>query len=625
VNLLLGVTASVLFISGHILRTIRWRITIGNDNSFSTLFKRLSLAYLIDMFVPFRFGQAIRIIPMKGSESNKTKLFCSLLFEKALDVILVGLIFLLLPPTRSLYFSNSSSTWVWILLLSIILLTFLYTKYGQTILLKISFLGRLEPLWIKLLYQNQQIYRRVQSARTKYVVFTALMWGSYILAVNLFSVFLQVDFSGALVGLYGNFVESPTRFITKSATLNAATGFVFMMSMPLLMITLVGALSNKKGYDFLRKSEKKLSGSIPLPTILFSPIELREYMSNLQSRKNNMIEELSKSFEFKINFLRDLSGGSGATTLVVHHSATNKLSIIKIANEDFLMQRLNAQFIHIKTMMKKQVPVIQVEKIFSESQNYLAYEMPFSEKISPIHKSFDRLPINSTMEILSEMMMTLNSTLYQIEKNDSLKYRKKFIHYYAKKIDDIFEELDPFLRAITNNDRISINNKEYLALNSTRFKMWLAQFGIVGNGCQDVHGDLTFQNILLDSDKKSVLLIDSNPNQEIQHPSIDLGKILQSLRLRYELFDSQKPRIKVIKGEINYVLPQSDIYQELESRTDEWLYTKYLIENFPDIKLLAHAQFGMHLLRLLPYKLRYRPEEFSIFYAELIKHIDLEV
>jgi hypothetical protein len=155
--------------------------------------------------------------------------------------------------------------------------------------------------------------------------------------------------------------------------------------------------------------------------------------------------------------------------------------------------------------------------------------------------------------------------------------------------------------------------------------MWLTQFGIVGNGCQDVHGDLTFQNILLDSDKKSVLLIDSNPNQAIQHPSIDLGKILQSLRLRYELFDSQKPQIRLIKGEINYKLPQSDVYYELESRTDEWLYSKYLIENFPNIKLLAHAQFGMHLLRLLPYKLRYRPEEFLIFYAELIKHINLEI
>jgi hypothetical protein len=625
VKLLLGVTASVLFISGHILRTIRWRITIGNDNSFSTLFKRLSLAYLIDMFVPLRFGQAIRIFPMKGIESNKTKLFCSLIFEKALDVVLVGLIFIILPPTRSQYFSNLSSTWVWILLLSIILLTSLYTKHGQRILLKISFFGMLEPFWIKFLYQNQQIYRRVHSARFKYVVFTVLMWGSYILAVNLFSVFLPVDFSGALVGLYGNFVESPTRFIFKSATLNAATGLVFMMSMPLLIITLVGALSNKKGYEFLRKSEKKLSGSIPLPEILFSPIELREYMSNLQSRKNNMIEELSKSFEFKINFLRDLSGSSGATTLVVHYPAINRLSIIKMANEEFLMQRLNAQFMHIKEMMKKKVPVTQVEKVFGENQSYLAYEMPFSEKISPIHKSFDRLPINSTMEILSEMMMTLNSTLYQIEQTDSMKYRKNILYYYLKKIDHIFEELDPFLRATTINDRISINNKEYDALNRTRFKMWLTQFGIVGNGCQDVHGDLTFQNILLDSDKKSVLLIDSNPNQAIQHPSIDLGKILQSLRLRYELFDSQKPQIRLIKGEINYKLPQSDVYYELESRTDEWLYSKYLIENFPNIKLLAHAQFGMHLLRLLPYKLRYRPEEFLIFYAELIKHINLEI
>lgn len=624
-KILLVISASLLFIIGHMLRTIRWRITIGNDYSFSELFKRLSLSYLIDMFAPLRFGQVIRIIPIKASEYNKTKLFCSLLYEKTLDVISVGIVFILFPITDRTIFTDLSSIWTWIIPLFTIVLVCLYTENGLRVLLKISSFGRFEYLWTKILYENQQIFRRVQSARIKYILFTFIMWISYILAVYLFSASLQLEFSSALIGLYGNFIEPPAYFIAKSATLNAALGYVSMMAIPLLMIVSAGNLSNKKSYAYLRKSEKKLSGSIPLPTVLFSPAELRDYMLNLQSRKNFLIEELSRSYEYRINFLRDLGGGSGAATFIVDHSDSGDLSVIKMSNEEFLVQRLNAQFKHMKIMDEEKVPVIKVEKVFSESRNFFAYEMPFSHRTAQFHDLINELPINNTIEILSDMMLTLNRTLYRFDKESTPIYKNRLIDYYTKKIDLIFEELDQYLFAITPNDKININGKVHMALNKTRFKAWLSQFSATGNGCWGVHGDLTFQNMLVDLDSKNIILIDSNPNHDIKHPSVDLGKILQSLRLRYELFENQQQRIHVSQGEISYELPTSDVYQELESRIDEWMYTEYLNTNFSNIKIQTHAQYGIHLLRLLPYKLRYKPSEFPIFYAELTRHINLAV
>jgi hypothetical protein len=366
----------------------------------------------------------------------------------------------------------------------------------------------------------------------------------------------------------------------------------------------------------------RFTQSIPLPAVLFSADGLREYILSIREKKINLLEESSKIFDHEIRFLKDLGGGSGASTYIISHLSKPDTSVIKMSNEFEIMSRLEIQYKHLKKLDQMNVPVIKVNNLYIGIPNLVAYDMTYNINVSDFHRFILQAPVGASINLLQRLMNSLSVNIFGLNKEFGFQYRETFDYYYESKISRIFEDLQDYFDSFSKDDKIIINDQVYLTLNKDRFNRWLSNYGIVGAGCVGIHGDLTFQNMLINNVTQELLLIDTNPMQNLQHPSVDIGKILQSLRLRYELFDMCDLELSVSGCTIKYKLPDSKAYSELEASISEWLFTEKMKSDYVDLIAQSEAQYGLHLLRLLPYKLRNDPQRFPIFYAELVKFIN---
>ena len=158
-------------------------------------------------------------------------------------------------------------------------------------------------------------------------------------------------------------------------------------------------------------------------------------------------------------------------------------------------------------------------------------------------------------------------------------------------------------------------------LNENDFRSNLQNYPKVFESSNIVHGDLTLENLLYISSKEMVVSIDPNPNQLLVHPSVDFGKLLQSLRIGYESLEKkiQPFNPKNLEQKINYTLPSNYLY--LLTELDKYLTNFETDMDYSEIKKISEAQYLMHILRLLPYKLKFNPGYFPIFVAILSHEI----
>jgi hypothetical protein len=113
--------------------------------------------------------------------------------------------------------------------------------------------------------------------------------------------------------------------------------------------------------------------------------------------------------------------------------------------------------------------------------------------------------------------------------------------------------------------------------------------------------------------------MDPNPEQPLVHPTVDFGKLLQSLELAYENVDSNSISYSWKTKEINYNIIKPALYQKAEKELE--LHFEQF-RNPSEILALSKAQLLLHILRLLPYKLKNEPNSFPYYVTELSIRVD---
>ena len=90
--------AIFLLTFGHFLKTIRWKnfVDIYEMPNEKNLIRGLSIGYILNFILPFRFGDIFRIIYSGKKMKNGIAFsFGTILIDRYLDIIMVGLIFIL--------------------------------------------------------------------------------------------------------------------------------------------------------------------------------------------------------------------------------------------------------------------------------------------------------------------------------------------------------------------------------------------------------------------------------------------------------------------------------------------------------------------------------------------------
>lgn len=128
----------------------------------------------------------------------------------------------------------------------------------------------------------------------------------------------------------------------------------------------------------------------------------------------------------------------------------------------------------------------------------------------------------------------------------------------------------------------------------------------------NIHGDLTFENILINPTDQNFVIIDPNLDNAISSPIIDYAKLCQSGISRYENMKQLKG-ISQVGNKISYnpcSISEDDISLSLRAV----LNARVKEETMLNLSLYE----AIHFSRLLPYKLELSPESFPLFYSRMI-------
>jgi len=613
--------ASVLFLLGHLFRTTRWRITLSNEYRFSKLVTSLSASYIINLVIPLRGGDLYRFQANSKNKQDNYVLASSLIFERLLDLVTIPLPLGYIAMS-SLNGNHGVPIQLFVLsALSILIFGISYSSPGQRFLISLRMPGAIEDSWLKLVEANVKISRRTKKSYQRYTTLTLFMWLFYLGAIHYLSLFLNLSVKETWDTLYSASLVAPFWLIKKLTSLDLALGYLSLVTIPLLVIYIVGRFSNFNFYISLRNREKQLSESLPMPSLLFSPPDMRVYMLDLLRKKDSLLEVAMHKLRTNHEYLKDLGGGSGASTYLVR-SPQQSLMVLKMSNDSKTMTNLELQYHHMQRLNQNSAPIINLGKFHKFEDELIAYEMDYSEEFVDLSNFMSEMNVDEIEISLKKLIRNLQLSLYKKESPQNKFYAETLDFYYREKIGELFERLNPYFKAFSKDGIVIINGETYDLLTKHQFENWLSNFGQVGNACSEIHGDLTFQNMLINKNNFEIITLDSNGNHPIIHPSVDFGKIFQSLLLQYELIDSMESNVESIDNEITYNLPTSTVYRQLIEKLDIWLFQPEIVSEWENLGVLSRAQFGIHLLRLLPYKLKNSPDQFPLYYGELLRLIN---
>lgn len=191
----------IIICIAHYIRTLRWELLIETYEKpdEGCLMNALSIGYFINYFIPFKAGDLVRsyIVGRKMKNGFAFSL-ATVIVDRALDIIIVGFIFLLFT---CLGFGYNKSTMQFYLFLSVgivcfAMLAWYCRKYVKKMIKKAAsiFNERLEFAILKffwsLIWIFQDMLRKI--SKVKLFLSTVLMWGLYLLAYGCFARFLSI-------------------------------------------------------------------------------------------------------------------------------------------------------------------------------------------------------------------------------------------------------------------------------------------------------------------------------------------------------------------------------------------------------------------------------------------------
>ncbi len=303
------------------------------------------------------------------------------------------------------------------------------------------------------------------------------------------------------------------------------------------------------------------------------------------------------------NILRRFEGGSFAETLLLEEGGRRlvRKRVAKDGNLSPGYSRLRDQFRTLERfalMDRALVPALLGEE--NNSHEYF-YDMEYLEG----HVALADCPPAERGSALELLFDRLERHLYS-HRNDDAGARAWLLRHFETKIEPRIEALSAHaaLRPFLRGDGPVIDGVPHPSLESimttVRRPELLAKF--VPQFLSLVHGDLTFQNVMLGPD--SVKLIDMEAQDGLEAPELDLGKMFQSVFSQYETWSrSSTPLCEAANGGVTLNFSPTTADMTLfEIMTRRW--SRILECSAGDVALKGRFYLGLHLVRMVPFRLK---------------------
>lgn len=308
-----------------------------------------------------------------------------------------------------------------------------------------------------------------------------------------------------------------------------------------------------------------------------------------------------------------LSGGSGAQLDVTE--VDGKIKVRKsISGSSLKASKLSKQFEWLAER-KNSAHVAEVSDLY-HNQDYCHYYLKYYDGFSSFNDFLRAQSREDTSFFLDKILSFMNDEIHQ--RPSTIRSKDLFQHYLTLKLHDKVLDCSRQsreFRKVLSYSELIINGKSYQNFTSCFLKIQNDPRIKKANSIftqSEIHGDLTFENILIHPKTYEFVLIDPNLDNAISSPMIDFSKLCQSARSRYE--DMKLiGHVSLSKNEINFC----DKTLKPDHLTDSLMasFSRRLSES-DIINLSLHE--AIHFSRMLPYKIEQQGELFPLFYARMI-------
>lgn len=619
-------TAAILTICvAHLIRTKRWRlfVEIYEKPSERALLQSLSAGFFLNFFLPFKGGDIVRALYAgRYMKNGKTLAFTTVIVDRYLDIVTVGLMYMVL------FFCTKSgvlwtSTRFYIALMVGLLFGTLLIVMGRSLIKKtLMYIARvfnpkielqlLKLSW-SLITNFKDIFVRI--SKTKMLVNTVGMWALYLLSYSFFSEYLS---SG--INQYG-WIDIFTMFFAKSSIElsggNAMTiksliqqdtlGTFLYLSMPILILFVL---------SFLATPKRPPAGEDPKYLNLLPQLHDDERRRFLELYFSNEKQDLIKNY-LKINqdisIIRDYSAGSNAKTMLCLNDKGTFFRKYAFAGDG---DKLYEQVLWLQ-QHQGTLPLPEILR-YAKENSYCYYDMPYQSNSIGLFTYAHSMPIEKSWNIIQRTLEALEDSVYQQNRRPA--DPETISHYVSEKVYKNLKKIREgrYIKGLSEYDEVLINGVSYP--NLACYEQYLTKAYLIrifkDDVYSDIHGDLTIENIVCTRRTDGVddfYIIDPNTGNLHESANLDYGKLLQSIHGGYEfLMATQSVAVK--DNQIDFTFTKSQTYIELHDQLRTYMNAKFPYEH---VRSIYYHEI-IHWLRLMPYKIERDGQRSLLFYAGLL-------
>lgn len=345
---------------------------------------------------------------------------------------------------------------------------------------------------------------------------------------------------------------------------------------------------------------------------------LKPQSYNIDIERNEGIDNVNLSID-NISTLKQFKGGSASLTFLAedYEKKFIRKTVSKKENISRGLLKLKNQFNYIKFLHKIDSNLTPfIYKDGEDSKNYF-YDLEYLNNFYTLDNSL----VKDRKLFLKILFKKLNNSIY---KN---KYKLNKINWLQKhlneKILNKFEDFnDSTINKVIYDNNLLINNIKTISVNQILENKNYNQFIIKHFSpkyLSFIHGDLTYENILVSKKNMDLRIIDCDSDFEYYPLELDLGKLFQSSYLRYEKWDKNKRSLfyfnSINNVKLNFIRSEKSDCDYITLN-----YAKFLNLSKSKVHELGLFYMSLHLLRMIPYKIEKSLHEaqYAAFCARLI-------
>ncbi len=357
--------------------------------------------------------------------------------------------------------------------------------------------------------------------------------------------------------------------------------------------------------DKLKIKYDRIISDIPSgPRILINDIKpsrpFYEMAKQINLIRDHGIQNINIVYD-NVEVIKTFKGGSFSKTILIKKNNTLVVRKFIYKNSDNIIhyRKLKKQYIDLKNI-NFLIPNI-TPNLYEDFENDFLYyyDMEYLDKYKSLFEVIDKdIYLNKLLEILK-------NNLYSFRKiNTDDQWLKK---YFDRKINlQFYKSLDPKIKHLIELEKLNINGISYFGLEKCLEIINYSELS--PKYLSHIHGDLTYENILVDEQSGDIKIIDMDGADYIDAIELDLGKLSQSIISKYEIWSNDVNIITFIdEHTIKCNEYSNNFYDGIEKIKNQWIQILECDSNIFYKKYLIYM--AIHLFRMVPFRYKISVEQ----------------